>query len=81
MRKLNFKLYNLRVVTCNKLKHIIFKNKKLNIKILKNNNKLNPTKKKKITVFSDSLPNNSWYLLNKLNLNISQKSTLCKYGL
>ena len=47
MRKLNFKLYNLRVVTCNKLKHIIFKNKKLNLKILKNNNKLNPTKKKK----------------------------------
>ena len=26
---------------------------------------------------TDSLPNNSWYLLNKMNLNISPKPTLC----
>ena len=30
---------------------------------------------------TDSLPNNLWYLLNKLALNISPKPTLCKYGL
>ena len=51
-------------------------------KVLKSN-KLNTTiKKKKILMgITDSLPNSSWYLLNKLALNISPKPTLCKYGL
>lgn len=55
MRKLHFKLYNLRVVTCNILKHIILKNNKLNLKILKNN-KLNPTSKKKLRDLRTNYP-------------------------
>ena len=55
MRKLHFKIYNLRLVTCNKLKHIILKNNKLNLKILKNN-KLNPTIKKKLRALRTHYP-------------------------
>ena len=53
----------------------VLKSNKLNTKIKKKK------KKKKLMGITDSIPNSSWYLLNKLALNISPKPTLCKYGL